>query len=485
MANNRSFETAGTVQGTADLWSATARAIQEAIAVFNAHYFGPTLISWDPAEVFERYWYMPMYVHGEDAYGSGNEGSTLYLDDIAHVDLPTREAALFRDLGYEGFERGWSVPDMATSGKLLPDGQDELIDMDSGGGGTSIWGTGIWGFTIWGSGTVSWPRWHEQFLYSWGLIRSEASVPSGEIFEKGWKLPGSYSVPTNDKFKERYYDSSVTDLVVVIGTTRIIGFATTTTKKGRISVRDASFVPDDLWKTLRIGGGPKNSGDHIIVNVLNNTDVEVLGLVVDEPAVDATAELIEYLSPWRFLQATQLQTGIVENFDSGWRDCEIGSSRYWDGTKWRFRDDTVPPLRQILSGGFATYVFADDSYPPYTRHQYPGLTSPAFSPLLWMRVTAAFAEANQFAVAFSDAAGVLRGAIFFVDADTDVDAVITKVGLTINPADPRYEFHTLFDGATLVLGDERGYDKNGSVVFEGYKDHAENFESGWTLTLTI
>lgn len=615
MANNRSFETAGTVQGTADLWSVSIRAIQEAIAVFNTHYFGPTLISWDPSEAFERFWFMPMYVHETDdldhvittsdasvpgdwisvydlleeigidfrghvetvghvhlsldsvnsylaslfcgsrpttpteamdmaaflkvlmyyedlngshaghmslwpavhrkedvlnrpvspdptdlpsavtlvnelkakhnahillqAYGDGNENATLYLDDITHADLPAREAGLFRDLGYESFERGWSVPDMATSGKLLPSGQDELIDMDSGGGGTSIWGTGIWGFTIWGSGTVSWPRWHEQFLYSWSLIRSEPSVPSGEIFEKGWKLPGSHTWPTNDKFKERYYDSSVTDLVVVIGATKIIGFATTSTKKGRISVRDASFVPDDLWKTLRVGGGPKNSGDHIIVNVLSSTDVEVLGLVVDEPAVDATVELIEYLSPWRFLQATQLQMGIVESFNAGWKDCEVGAARYWSGTEWRFLTSQIDPNM------YGTYLFGSYDLAYSTEYEAPALVD--FSRTVALHVTTQFGYKGQFWMQFLDRDGATRACYWFVEeATSQVGKVITDIGLTSIEADPRYPFKTAFNGIKEILDLAPNFSVPlGAGEWRGTHYIAERFEDGWTLTLGI
>jgi len=611
MANNRSFETAGLVQGTADLWNLAVRYSLEGIAVFGAAYSGPTMISWLPSELFEAGWYLPFFVHGsqdtahavttadasvgggwmsvynlleelnadlrghadtaghvhrvvdsttsyyaslfsrpttpteaqnnaewlrlllhyveltgvsaghlsswpavhrkEDVlnrvtgptasdltstvdlvneiklkfnthitltrYGQSNEFSTLYLNDVAHADLPARQAGLVGDLSYEGFERGWSVPGMTTSGKISD--QSDLVDMDTPGG-SGIWGSLTWGVGMWGTGSVSWPSGHIQFLYDWGLIRSQVGVPAGEIFENGWRLPGSHVWPTNDQFRSRYYDASqVGDLVLAsyVGT-KIMGFAATTLAKSRISVRDGSFVPAHLWETLRITGQSKNVGDHTISAVISSTDVEVLGTVIDESAVDADVQVRQPRSPWRFNDIVHLQLGIKETFESGWRDCEIGAARYWSGSEWRFTTAQIDPC-MLGSYTFGSYDLAyDDEY------EAPALVD--FSRTVALHVVASLSD-GQFWMQFRDRDGITQACYWFIDETTaGVGKVVTEIGLTSIETDPRYPFKQQFNGIKEILDLSKNFTLPlGKAEWRGTQFVAEQFETGWTLTLDI
>lgn len=343
------------------------------------------------------------------SYGSSNEASVLYLNDIAHADLPSRQVALFRDLRHESFERDWAVPEMTTSGKIFEwvnphdhgagklFSQRYMVDMDAS--------------------STSWPVGHVEFLSSWGLIESQRGPE--ESFEVGWKLPGSHTRPTNDEFHIRYFD---------------------------------------------------NTTGH-----------------------------------WRFNEVEQLQAGIVENFESGWRDCEVGAAKYWSGTEWRFVETPTPPGRQLFvsgmgsqqvpgheeHGGIDTWGFGsfDIGDPGSSSYAIPLPAYLGYSPDVCVKIIsgAGISGAAIVRVNFVNADGASDFCHIALDG-TEIagDYLFQCFTQVASLTAPRYHFWEKWSGMSQVTSISVVSGGTGRFGIRGYFGCIETLEGeDWTLTLTI
>lgn len=317
------------------------------------------------------------------------------------------EALQIRDLDYEGFERGWAIPEILPyvwDYPPFPDRQECQTDMVSTDGQVPAG----WGGTVWDDGSLwgpehnpSWKVGHEEFWRDLSDIMVQEAIPGGERFEHSWKLPGSSGTWYNERFVAQFWDQTTEE--------------------------------------------------------------------------------------WRFAPG-RTQLGITENFETAWKDNEVGLAKYWSGTEWRFLDTWIAPDRRLQAAGFGSYTFG--TYKLGTGQTlYTGLTAPNYSPLLWAEVTEELDAGHAFQVFFWMPNNVVVWTLFIFEnarASLEVGAVQTKcIEFMHWITDPQEEFYVYFGGArslTQIAPDTSG---TGKVAIKGYAAYAETFESDWTLTLEI
>ena len=194
----------------------------------------------------------------------------------------------------------------------------------------------------------------------------------------------------------------------------------------------------------------------------------------------------KYLSPttdddgvpvWRFL-TNHVVAGIVETFESGWRNNEIGLARYWSGTEWRYLDEH---LHEFAIG---SYTFGSFDLVSGAEVANPAIT-PHHSPALALHVTDAFLDAGQFWMEFYDKNGAVQSCYWHLDDDDkSADRVVEDIGLTSLTDDPRYAFADQFEGIRQIKDQSKNFPTPvGAMEIRGTRYSAETFEEGWILTL--
>jgi hypothetical protein len=180
---------------------------------------------------------------------------------------------------------------------------------------------------------------------------------------------------------------------------------------------------------------------------------------------------------WSF--ASRTATGILDTFESGWKSCEVGHAAYWSGTEWRFLQN------QLEIAGFGSYTFGSFDLST-TGTAATAVTT--FSPGLAMVTTIGFMGNGYFQMDFTDGNGAAQTCYWFVDNGDSGESApgdsTTQIGLTTNPADPRYEFLTQFSGIRGITSLTPNFVVTvGKVEWRGSKGRLESFStSDWTLT---
>lgn len=182
---------------------------------------------------------------------------------------------------------------------------------------------------------------------------------------------------------------------------------------------------------------------------------------------------------WAFRDG-QLAEGVLEDFEAGWKDNDVGAAAYLAGSTWRFLDT------QIKTMALGEYTFGWYDKGTGDENIAAALPAPHYSPDLAMHVVTALTAYAQIWTEFYDKDGVAQSCYWHLeDGSWAVDSVINEIGLTSILADPRYEFEDQFNGIKQMKDWAVLFSTPvGKVELRGTKYVAETFEEGWVLTLS-
>lgn len=181
-----------------------------------------------------------------------------------------------------------------------------------------------------------------------------------------------------------------------------------------------------------------------------------------------------------------LETGITESFESGWRSNDVGLAKYWTGTEWRFIDWNAEAGAQLADMHCWPFQYGSLNFLTDVANLTPShvFLKPPYSTECKARITTATSGIVTVQMQFYDATSISRTCYWHFDTgDLELNDTISDIGLTDNPADPRYEFTAAFNGIIRITDLRRISPVTGTAVWEGYGNHVEDFESNWVLTL--
>lgn len=479
---NLSFEIPGTTQGSAQSWAATLISGSEALGIFNAD----GLVSWDYIESFEKGFYLPYHVHGQaDSISitapNATNWATAYtlLADIAdkyekHC-LTSGNIHLRKD--YTWVRYVWA-----------PDSPDEAMDA-ANTLREAIYSSGNFGFPR--GHLVAWPLVHRKgdfvniptsppatdetstvnltnelkirlnahfILIHYGLTNEASKF----AFEDSDLDPGLFGDSTYESFEHGW---SIADLVpIFIADQRVM-------------------VAMDVLATSWLQGHVEFLGnlDYVATehSPLENFEFGFL-LPGSSPAWPNDKFKLRYydgaLGHFRFTDI-QLEESLFENFESGWKQCEIGKNKYWDGTKWRFKEDISPPDRQLEPAGFGDYLFAEILLTGWATLY--ATIAPQYSPRLQATVTEAVTSPTVVYITFLSEVGAWETVEMVIPASPigTVLSLFTKDGET-------GRFEKFFGGIQEIISLACSPESTGKLEFRGSRTLLEQFDSSdWTLNL--
>lgn len=484
--SNLSFEVAGTSQGSADDWSTVLASEEEGIGTFN-----DLTVTWDSAESFEKGFRLPMYVHmpsetdpqlvTED--DATDETSALLLVDDLGKTYQAHLEDLTRHLAFDYY----SILYMVAPSTLA------MAIVFANAIKSMMYNTGVDGnpqghLDAWPGAPAYVPRAHRKQDIVNRIVADDATEINSLCTlanEIKVKLNLHIELEGYGLFNESArFAFSVSDLQAsafpggltyeTFGRTWSIGAMV---DSGKLSAESDLVMADADWAE-----GHEQFLDNLDFLRVQYTTPDRFEKNWSLPGTGLPTNDNFWLrfydkvnEEWR-IPDTLRDLGIIEGFVTGWKNCEIGESKYYNSFDkyWRFLDPQLDP------SGFDSYEYATCNLASLP----PSLGSNHNSPNLYIEIVTQFTSSGYFQMLFLDYYNVQQTCYWFVTVDDTAGTTISTVGLTSSPTGPRYEFRDYFYIVNTIqqITPEFGT-TTGRARWMGASSLQETFEGTWPLTL--